>query len=269
MLTSQQIAQYHTDGYIIPDFRLNTDTLTAIRAKHSQLIKRHPAFSDYCPALLPFDSDFTEFAQNKTILDMVSQLIGEDIALWNCSFFAKPARIGSKTPWHQDGQYWPIRPLATCTVWIAVDDSTVKNGCLQVLRGSHKDKTLQQHQINNSPGLALNQELAPERINTDEVVNIELEAGQISLHDVYLVHGSEPNHSAHPRRGMTLRFMPTTSHYDRTIEQQQFADTVNSANTASKIRVKQVRQRPLYLMRGVDRCGQNDFAGDFTKAISR
>jgi Phytanoyl-CoA dioxygenase (PhyH) len=52
---------------------------------------------------------------------VVSQVIGEDIALWNSSFFAKPARVGTKTPWHQDGEYWPIRPLATCTVWIAVD----------------------------------------------------------------------------------------------------------------------------------------------------
>ena len=264
MLNSQQIAQYHEDGYIIPDFRLNTETLAAIRTQHRQLIKNHPAFTDYCPALLPFDESFIEFARNDTILNMVSQLIGDDVALWNCSFFAKPARVGSKTPWHQDGQYWPIRPLATCTVWIAVDDSNTENGCLQVLRGSHKNKTLQQHRINNGPGLALNQELAPERINNTDVVNIELEAGQISLHDVYLIHGSEPNRSEHSRRGMTLRFMPTTSHYDRAIEQQQYADTIKSANTDNKIRIKQVKQRPLFLMRGTDRCGRNDFAADLT-----
>ena len=265
MLSKQQIAQYHEDGYIVPDFSLSEDTLTTIRKKHDQLVQNHPAFTDYCPALLPFDASFVEFARNETILDMVSQLIGDDIALWNCSFFAKPARIGSKTPWHQDGQYWPIRPLATCTVWIAVDDSTVENGCLQVIRGSHQDKQLQKHHINDGPGLALNQELAPEQIQDASVENIELIAGQISLHDVYLVHGSEPNQSALPRRGMTLRFMPTTSHYDRSIEHQQYADAIKSAKPQGAISVKQVRQRPLYLMRGVDRCGQNDFAGDFTR----
>jgi ectoine hydroxylase-related dioxygenase (phytanoyl-CoA dioxygenase family) len=50
-------------------------------------------------------------------LDMVAQLIGQDIALWNSSFFAKPASNGQRTPWHQDGKFWPIRPLATCTAW--------------------------------------------------------------------------------------------------------------------------------------------------------
>ena len=64
---------------------------------------------------------------------MVEELIGPDIALSNSSFFAKPAKKGSRTPWHQDGRYWPIRPLATCSVWIAVDPSTTENGCLRVI----------------------------------------------------------------------------------------------------------------------------------------
>ena len=58
---------------------------------------------------------FLEFARTPGILDMVEQLIGSDFALWNSSFFAKPARNGRATPWHQDGEYWPIRPIATCT----------------------------------------------------------------------------------------------------------------------------------------------------------
>jgi len=78
-------------------------------------------------------------------------------------------------------------------VWIAVDDSTTENGCLQVIRGSHKDKTLRKHQINNGPGLALNQELPLTDIDRANISEITLEAGQISLHDVHLVHGSEPN----------------------------------------------------------------------------
>ena len=34
----------------------------------------------------------------------------------------------AKVPMHQDGQYWALRPLATCTVWIAIDDATIENG---------------------------------------------------------------------------------------------------------------------------------------------
>ena len=249
MLTEAQLAQYHDDGYVIPDYRLSDQTLDAIRAAHTGLLKAHPQYIDYCPTLLLCDTGFLEFAKDPTIVDMVCQVLGEDVALWNSSFFAKPARVGSKTPWHQDGEYWPMRPLATCTVWMAIDDSTVENGCLQVIRGSHKGKHLRKHQINDAPGLSLNQELPSTEFDESQAVNMEMEAGQISLHDVYLVHGSEPNRSNKPRRGMTLRFMPTTSYYDRAIEREQHERA--GLNIGSR--------RPVYLMRGVDRHGQNDF----------
>ena len=102
-----------------------------------------------------------------------------------------------KTPWHQDGAYWPIRPLATCTVWIAVDDATPENGCMRFIPGSHKSKTLAEHAVNNDPDYTLNQELDPATYDPAEAIDVTLEAGQISLHDVYLFHGSEVNRSPH------------------------------------------------------------------------
>ncbi|MCZ6642247.1 MAG: phytanoyl-CoA dioxygenase family protein, partial [Gammaproteobacteria bacterium] len=64
----------------------------------------------------------------------------------------------------------------------------------------------------------------------------------ISLHDVYLMHGSEANTSDRPRRGMTLRYMPTTSVYRRDLGKSPIDD-----------------KRTLFLMRGEDASGQNDF----------
>jgi len=261
MLTDAEITQYHGDGFVIPDFRLAEDTLAAIRAAHGLLIKAYPHFTDYCPAVLPFDKSFVDFAYNDDILDMVSQLIGGDVALWNSSFFAKPARTGSRTPWHQDGQYWAMRPLATCTMWVAVDDATTENGCLRFIPGSHKDRKIRHHQINNGPGLALNQEVPIEEIDETRVFDLVLEAGQVSLHDVYLLHGSEPNRSDKSRRGMTLRFMPTTSHYDREIEKERHDEKQYA--WAAPEQIKRMQRLPLYLMRGVDRCGLNDFEESF------
>ena len=80
-------------------------------------------------------------------------------------------------------------------------------------------------------------------------VNLALDAGQMSLHDVFLVHGSEANTSEHPRRGMTLRYMPTSSVYDRALAAEQFA----------RMPVADHSQRTLYLMRGRDLSGRNDF----------
>jgi len=249
MLSPIEISQYQSDGYVTPDFRLSDSVLSDIRTSHDRLVDQHPEFSDYCPALLAYDTSFLDVARNPDILSLVAQLIGGDIALWNSSFFAKPARVGSKTPWHQDGEYWPIKPLATCTVWIAIDASTQANGCLRVIPGSHRHQQLARHNKNLADGLALPLELDPTTFDESDAVDITLEPGQISLHDVYLFHGSEPNRSEYSRRGMTLRYMPTTSVYQHD----------QSKNSLGPGRLD-LSQRTLYLMRGVDRTGRNDFS---------
>ena len=180
---------------------------------------------------------------------MVSQLIGPDIALWNMSFFAKPALSGKRTPWHQDGEYWPIRPLATCTAWLALDDSTPENGCLRVIRGSHTARALRAHNTLASNDVTLTQELDPSEYDETDAVDIVLKAGQVSLHDVDLLHGSEPNRSPRPRRGMTMRFMPTTSVFDRELAQEK----------ARRLGIVDHSDRQVYLLRGTDRSGENEF----------
>jgi ectoine hydroxylase-related dioxygenase (phytanoyl-CoA dioxygenase family) len=242
MLTDEQIQRYEKDGFVVPDYRLPQQTLEAIKADHTRLVADQPQYADYCGALLLADFGFLNYANNAAILDMVEQLIGPDIALWNSSLFAKPARIGTRTPWHQDGEYWPIRPLATCSVWIALDDATTDNGCLRFLPGTHRKRTLAEHHFNDAKDIALPLELHPSVVDESQAVDLILEAGQMSLHDVYLMHGSERNRSATPRRGMTLRYMPTTSVYRRDLDKSPVDD-----------------KRTLFLMRGLDASGVNDF----------
>ena len=252
MLSQNQLDQYFADGYIIPDFRLPDETIAAIRADHDRLVQRHPEFTDYCSMLLRYDLSFLNYARNTDIVDMVEQILGPNFALWNSSFFAKPARGGRRTPWHQDGEYWPIRPIATCTVWIAIDDATPDNGCLQVIRGSHKAKRLFKHRTTDSTDVTLNQELLESEYDLNKAVDVVLEAGQISLHDVFLMHGSAGNPSGKPRRGMTLRFMPTTSVFDREL-------AIEMHKNKKMGTFGDHSERTLFLMRGEDVSGQNDF----------
>ena len=247
MLTEAQIAKYHEDGYVIPDFTMPDDVIEAIQGRHAALLKKKPEFRDYCAAILQYDERFVDYCRNDEILDMVEQVIGQDIALWNSSFFAKPAGNGKATPWHQDGEYWPIRPLATCTVWLAVDDAMPENGCLRIIRGSHKNQDLLQHETNPSTELTLNQELLKTEYDESKAVDLVLKRGQISLHDVFLVHGSEPNTSPNPRRGMTMRFMPTTSVFDHQLARELY----------NNMKVPDHSERRIYHMRGVDRSGRN------------
>ncbi len=246
MLSQEDIGHYESEGYVIPDFALPESTIEGIRRDHAGLCDAHPEFRDYCSAVLAFDLGFLNYARNPEILDMVEQLIGPDIALWNSSFFAKPARDGKRTPMHQDAAYWPIRPMATCSVWIAVDDSTHENGCLTVIPGSHREREMRSHDNKPSEDANLHLEIRGDEYDESKAVDLVLKAGQISLHDAFLVHGSAANRSARARRGMTLRFMPTTSVYRRDLARPG----PNLLNLA---------ERSLFLMRGIDRSGQNDF----------
>ena len=249
-LSEAEVERYHEDGYVIPEYRLPEKILQDIRADYDRLLARHPEFRDYCPMLLRYDLSFLNYARDPNILDMVAQIIGPDVIPWNSNFFAKPAVNGKKTPWHQDGEYWPLRPLATCTVWLAIDDATVENGCLKFMPASHKRKELRPHRTNNDPNFTLYQELLETEYDDDKAVPLGLKAGQMSLHDVYLLHGSEANDSGKPRRGITMRFMPGTSVFDHEKAKQLSCD----------LRVVDHSDRTIYLMRGQDKTGENDFA---------
>ena len=214
MLSESEVKKYNEDGYLIPNFTMPEKDLLEIEELHNSLVKKFPKFRNYCPAVLLHDERFLKYCFNSEILNIVEQLIGNNFALWNSSFFAKPAFNGYATPWHQDGQYWPIKPLATCSVWLALDDATSNNGCLKFIKGSHKDKKLKKHKVNNSEKLTLNQEILKSEYIEKNSVDLILKRGQISLHDIYMVHGSKENKSPNSRRAMTMRFMPTTSIFD-------------------------------------------------------
>ena len=117
--------------------------------------------------------------------------------------------------------------------------------------GSHKKQQLLQHHTNNSDNITLNQELDSNFYDSSRAHNIILKPGQISLHDVYLVHGSGANYSSESRRGMTLRYMPTSSVYDRRLAEKM------RPNDDPKLSMS---ERTLYLLRGKDKSGHNDFS---------
>ena len=189
------------------------------------------------------------FSNNSDSVNSNSNHLGSNFALWNSSLFAKPARNGLETPWHQDGEFWPIRPLATCTVWIAIDEANKQNGCLRIIRGSHKNRRLRKHNTVNDKKFTLHQVLDPREYDEVDAVDLELKRGQISLHDVYLLHGSKANESSKSRRGMTLRYMPTTSVFDRRVA-NELHENLGVVNHS---------ERSLFLMRGVDESKLNDF----------
>ena len=278
-LQPAEIAHYRQQGWVVPAWRLPAAQVVVMQNALDELLRRNPAVrpeklvsahverAAAAGAAQPGTNSansannadngegvrgvaaFLDLARDPQIVELVSGVIGDDLILWGAHVFCKPAGEGYETPWHQDGHYWPIRPLATCTVWVALEPSTRANGCLRVVPGSHRDKVLHPHLHEDRPDLTLAQRLVAGAFDEGLAVDIELQPGQMSLHDVYMIHGALPNTSTQRRTGVALRYMPATSLFDRRLKplDGQTGVAVNFA------------QRPLWLLKGVDRCGRNDF----------
>lgn len=258
-LTPSEITHYQQSGYVIPSYRLESDVLTKTQDALDTLIRNNPGVRPEKLVSAHIEGDnkegvigssaFLDLAMHKPIVDLVEQLIGPDIMLWGCHVFCKPAHEGFETPWHQDGHYWPIRPLATCTVWVALEPSTLENGCLRVIPGSHADKHLHPHLHEDRTDLTLNQRMADGTFNEADAADLELQPGQMSMHDVYMIHGAKANTSGQRRTGVALRYMPASSLFDRRLKPMD-GQTGVPVSFAT---------RPLWLLRGRDVSGQNDF----------
>ena len=263
-LSEQEIQTYHRDGLVIPaDFRLPAETLARIGDLYQKLLDDNRDTRDFSPDFIlgphldgsgsygiKGASAWLEFARIPEILDMVEQLIGPDFILWGMTIFGKPARVGKATPWHQDGDYYPIEPLETITVWISLDGSTPEQGCMRFIPGSHRDHRIYSHHFEHRDDYTLAQVIDDDQVDLSLARDIVLEPGQISLHDVYLVHGSGPNRSARRRMGLVLRIMPASSFYNH--NSGKIKEDAGSPHGYSN--------RALFLLRGEDRSGRNDFS---------
>ncbi len=149
-----------------------------------------------------------DLARTPAILDYVEDLIGPDFFQWGGGFFVKYPGEGTFVPWHQDSQYWPLAPRKTVTASLAFYDGTKENGAMQVLRGSHRGGQIPHHDVSGREYM-LGQEIDADQIDVRQAVTLELKAGEISLHDEALAHGSGPNQGDAPRAVLTMRFSPT------------------------------------------------------------
>lgn len=262
-LSADEIARYHAEGWLIPHWRLPPAHTAAMRDALDELLRRNPGVRPEKLVSAHIDgpngeangegvrgvADFLALARDPEIVELVSGVIGDNVILWGCHVFCKPAAEGYETPWHQDGHYWPIRPLANCTVWVALEPSTRTNGCLRVIPGSHRERRLHDHLHEDRSDLTLNQRMADDSFDETRALDLELEPGQMSLHDVYMIHGAAANRSTQRRTGVALRYMPSSSVFERDLR---------PADGQTGVPVNFAR-RPLWLLKGRDVSGRNNF----------
>ena len=264
-ITNKEVEHYNSEGYVVSNEYLSKELIDFITNTYNSFISSNPNLTleeMASPHILGgvrmthkinenLSNSFLEIGKNDEIVSQVKKILGPDIILWGMHVMHKPAKTGKKIPWHQDGVYWPINPKATCSVWIAITDVDTSNGCMQFVPKSHnigvvphlqEDKVQDEGELRGSLDLKVDEN----SFNQNDVVNCIIKRGQVSLHDTYMLHSSDANFSDKPRKAMVLRYMPSTSLFDRTIP-----DRV-SANGGKY----DFSNRPIYLVSG--KKGEND-----------
>jgi non-haem Fe2+, alpha-ketoglutarate-dependent halogenase len=144
---------------------------------------------------------------NSNVLDAVEGVLGPNITVWSSQWF--PKMPGDKTyiSWHQDATYWGLHPPNVTTAWIAVSESCPENGCMRVIPGSHQGPLLPQVETYaRDNALSRGQEIAV-KVDESRAADLVLQPGEMSLHHIGIVHGSNPNNSEKPRIGLAVRFI--------------------------------------------------------------
>lgn len=208
VLTGQQAEQFARDGYAFP-FRVidgaaakgYRDRLEALAAKEGGKLSR--ATNQKPHLLLPW---LNELVRHPRILDAVEDALGPDLFCWASGFFWKPANDPAYISWHQDATYWGLSSPDVVTAWLAFTPSTVQAGCMRVVPGSHRRQLEHADTFAADNLLSRGQEVAAE-VDESEAVDIVLAPGEMSLHHVLIVHGSEPNRADHPRIGYAIRYV--------------------------------------------------------------
>jgi non-heme Fe2+,alpha-ketoglutarate-dependent halogenase len=131
-----------------------------------------------------------ELATHPRLLDAVEDLLGPDLLIWATELFAKhPHDAAVSIGWHRDRPYMGFSG-ETLTAWIALSDSTSANGCMRAVPGPGRRDTR----------------------TSEGAVDVVLRAGEMSLHDADIWHGSDPNLSGTKRVGFAVRFVTPRTH---------------------------------------------------------
>ncbi|HEY7305040.1 MAG TPA: phytanoyl-CoA dioxygenase family protein [Bryobacteraceae bacterium] len=210
-LTEHQLGEYQQRGFLFPLPVLSDSEIATLRGRLEELETREggrlPARINRKPHLLL--TWLNKLIRHPRILDPVEDILGPNLLCWGSGFFTKNPHDSARVTWHQDATYWGLSKPDVVTAWVAFTPSTTANGCMRVMPGTHSLQQLP-HNETYAPDnlLSRGQEIAVE-VDEAKAVNIELAPGQMSLHHVLLVHGSEPNGSDFRRIGFAIRYVPT------------------------------------------------------------
>lgn len=207
-LTPALVEQFNREGYITRLPLYSTEEITATRAYFDAILAEAFAQGKDSYSISTAHRTYGrvyDILTDPRIVSVVKDLLGPDVVAWGSHFFCKMPRDGKRVAWHQDSSYWPLTPSHAVTVWLAIDDADVANGCMRYIPGSHHHGHLTYHLSEQDEANVLNQTI-PNAEKFGTPVDVELSAGEAAIHSDLLLHGSETNTSDRRRCGLTLRY---------------------------------------------------------------
>jgi len=210
LLSPEAVERYRRDGFHFPLRAMSADEARFYRDRLEAHERQQgaPLQSNMRHKVHLLFRWANELVRHSTILDAIEDIVGPDILCWTTNFFIKEANNPAFVSWHQDATYWGLDPDDVVTAWLALSDAPIESGAMKFLPGSHRGRQLAHvDTFHRDNLLSRGQEIAV-AVDDRDGVFVALRAGEMSLHHVKLVHGSEPNRTADRRIGLAIRYIP-------------------------------------------------------------
>lgn len=203
---------YESQGHCFPLHAMTEEQAAAYRDAFLQLEPQIDASDarrggqlNQSHVILKFVNEIT---RNTNILDAVEAVLGPNLLVWGSTFFIKEPHSTGFVSWHQDLHYWGLeKPDGMVSAWLALGPVTKENGCMQFVSESHKLGDLPHEDFFDADNFLYRGQQAQTEIDQNRVVDVELKAGEFSLHHGYLLHASPANESDIRRWGLTINYI--------------------------------------------------------------
>ena len=218
-LTDDEIAAYRDDGFAVILEVFSAAEIESLRAAEAspeiQATLAEQGIKHRTVHLLEMTvrhPRFLELATDPRIVGRIVPLLGPDIQLQHSKLATKPSTPGAgKFGWHQDLPFYPHTNTSLLSVFVYLDDATPENGCMSMVRGSHRLGALNHLDASGKfDGVCRDEQHW--RDHPERVIPITPRAGSISIHHCLTLHGSPPNLSGRPRRGIVFSYRADDAH---------------------------------------------------------
>jgi ectoine hydroxylase-related dioxygenase (phytanoyl-CoA dioxygenase family) len=227
-VTPEQITFFQDNGYVVLEDFLTPDELETWRQYVDEAVAQREdrkladgrmksGDSYYDRVFVQRINLWTDHAgMRELMLDARIGKIAADLAqvdgirIWHDQALLK-GPWGNPTGWHLDNPYWSFSSRAAISLWVALDDATLENGCLYFVPGTHKTATFDNVGIGENIGDLFR---AYPAWATQQAVSAPMKAGSCSFHNGLLAHGAGANMTPGWRRAMTCGYMPDGSTFN-------------------------------------------------------